>query len=158
MNTGLISSRYAKALLMLTQESGRGEQVCKQIYHLLADPDHVPDQLEPDIQKLVLLLEKNHRLEYLKFIFHSYIDLYYKSAGIVRAKLITAVPAPGLEDKICSLISGSTGCRIVLDTKTDPDIIGGFVLEIDDKLLDASVRRQLEIMHTRFVEKNTRLV
>lgn len=158
MNTGLISSRYAKALLMLTQESGRGEQVCKQIYRLMEDPDHVPQQLEPDLEKLMVLLRKNNRLDYLKPIFHSYTDMYYASANIVRARLVTAVPAPGLDERICSIISKHRTCRIVVETKVDPNIVGGFILEFEDKLLDASVRRQIEILRTRFVEKNTRLV
>lgn len=158
MNTGLISSRYAKALLILTQESGRAEQVCKQMYSLLHDPDHVPQQLEPDLEKLIALLRKNNRLDYLKPIFHRYTDMYYASAGIIHVRLVTAVPAPGLDEKICDLINKHKKCRIVIETRVDPSLVGGFVLEFDDRLLDASVRRQIEILRTRFVEKNTRLV
>lgn len=143
---------------MLTQESGRGEQVCAQIGRLMEDPDHVPQSLEPDLEKLIALLKKNNRLDYLKSIFHSYTDMYYASANIVRARLVTAVPSPELEERISRLISKHRTCRIVVETRVDPAIVGGFILEFDDRLLDASVRRQIEILRTRFVEKNTRLV
>lgn len=158
MNTGIISKRYANALLLLTQESGRGEQVCEQIRSLLRNPDNMPERLEPDLEKLVSLLSRNGREEYLKFIFQSYVRLYCHSAGVRVAHLTTAVPAPDLGRTLCELITSHTGYRVILETTVDPGIVGGFVFEFDDYLVDASVRSQIETVRRQFVEKNTRLV
>ena len=54
MNTGVISSRYARALLLLTKESGRGEEVFSQARALLKDSSRVPEPLEPDLARLVM--------------------------------------------------------------------------------------------------------
>lgn len=158
MNTGLIASRYANALLLLTKESGRGEQVCKQVRGILACPDDMPAEIEPDLAKLIALLKKNGRLEYLKFVLRSFVSLYFESEGICLATLTTAIPAPELGKKLCDLVSGLSGYRIVLDSRVDPSIIGGFVLDVDDNLFDASVRTQIETIRREFIEKNTRIV
>lgn len=158
MNTGIISSRYALAFLRLTQESGRGEQVCEQVRSLLREPDIMPAELEPDIEKLVALLRKNGREDYLKFVLRSFVDMYYDSVGARIAHLTTAVPSPGLGGRLCELVSKSSGLRIILETTVDPNIIGGFVFEIDDYLLDASVRSNIEAIRRQLIEKNNRIV
>lgn len=158
MNTGIISSRYARAFLRLTQESGRGEQVCEQVRSLLRDPESVPADMEPDIAKLIALLRKNGREGYLKFVFSSFVNIYYRSVGTRLAHLTTAVPAPGLGEKLCGMVSGKTGLRILLESTVDPDIVGGFVFEIDDYMLDASVRSSIETIRRELIEKNNRIV
>ena len=57
-----------------------------------------------------------------------------------------------------NLIKKRTGKTLLLTTDVDESLIGGFVLEVEDRLLDASVSRQLEIIKNQFVEKNRRIV
>lgn len=158
MNTGIVSSRYAKALLMLVQESGRGEQVFAQVRELLAHPDTVPSPLEDDLTKLIVLLRKNRRLDYLKLILHGFVRMYCKAEGIVIAHLVCAVPSPGLQPRIEDLLARRTGARILMDSSIDPSIIGGFILDIDDYRLDASVVRQLDDIRRELVQKNNRII
>ena len=159
MNTGAIAKRYAKALLLQTQQSGRGEQVFNQIRSMLASPDApLPDNLEPDIRKLVELLVKNGRGDYLKLIFHSYLGQYCRAENICRATLTTAVPSEDLAAKMEKLLASKTGSRVLLEPKVDPNIIGGFILDVEDFMLDASVRSKIETIRRQFVEKNTRIV
>lgn len=158
MNTGIVASRYATALLLLTQESGRGEQVCNQIRSILADPEHMPAALEPDLEKLIILLKENDRLDHLKFVFRSYVGKYYESVNTCLATLVTAVPAPGLGERLRDFVSERLGCKVILDTKVDPSIIGGFVLDVDDYMFDASVKSQIETIRREFIAKNTRIV
>ena len=40
----------------------------------------------------------------------------------------------------------------------DPDLVGGFVFDLEDYLLDASVRRQLDLIREQFIEKNRRII
>jgi F-type H+-transporting ATPase subunit delta len=44
------------------------------------------------------------------------------------------------------------GKRIVLSERINPAIIGGYVLQIGDQSLDASIRRDLQVIKTQFVE------
>ena len=45
-----------------------------------------------------------------------------------------------------------------MEAEVDPSLIGGFTLSVDDKLLDASVSRQLEEIRRQLMEKNKRIV
>ena len=154
MNTGVISSRYAKALLLLTQESGRGEQVFAQARALLKNPGTVPDPLEEDLRKLVLLVNRNGRGWCMRFILNDFIHLYCESTGARLVRLISAVESPGLYDRISRLLEG----KVYVDTEVDPDLEGGFVLIVGDRMVDASVKGQIERIRREFTAKNQRLV
>lgn len=155
MNTGAISSRYAKALFKLVCETGRGDAVCAQVRQILACPDEMPQVLEPDLESFIQLLVRNGRMEYVRFILSDFVHKYHEAHGIRVAHLVTAVPAPGLEDKLRGILREYT---LIFDSKVDPDLIGGFVLTVDDMMMDASVKSQIELIRRQFVEKNRRII
>lgn len=158
MNPGVISSRYAKALLKLVQATGRGDAVYAQVVQILKDPRGLAGDMEPDLQNFVSLLVENGRVEYVKFIFQSFLRMYDQSKNRKTAHLTTAVPVPGLEERLKTLLEKKTGAEIIFDSNVDPAIIGGFKLMVDDDLLDASVSRQLEELRRQLIEKNNRLI
>ena len=96
MNTGIISTRYAKALLMFTEENGSGERVCEQVREILKDPDRMPERLEPDLERFVALVSKNGRMEDIRFILRSFVGMFYRSKGVRVATLVSAVPSADL--------------------------------------------------------------
>ena len=154
MNTGVISSRYARALLLLTQEDGSGAEVFAQARALLKGPSTVPQPLSADLAKLVMLLRRNGRGEYLRFVLADFVRLYCSSTGARIAHLTTAAPSPGLSERIKALLGGT----VYLDTEVDPAIEGGFVLTVDDLMLDASVKGQIERIRREFISRNQRIV
>jgi len=158
MNTGIIASRYATALLRYTQETGGGERVCAQARRLLEHPEQDPGPLEPELERLIRLVVQNGRLEDVKFILRSFIAMYYRSRGIQVAILTTVVPSEGLERKLQTMLEKQFGTEVLIETKVDPDLVGGFTLEVGDYLLDASVRRQIETIRRQFVISNNRIV
>lgn len=158
MNNGIVASRYAKALLKYTQETGRGEQVCAQVQALLKDPSTAAQPLEPEIQRFISLLASNGRLDFVRRIFTDFVSLYYESQGILVAHLTTVKPAPEAEKSLLSLLEGRSGRKVKLEASVDPGIVGGFILEVDDHILDASVRSQLETIRRQFIISNNRIV
>jgi len=158
MNTGLISTRYAKALIRYTEETGGGERVARQAYELLLDSDINSVKLEPELERFVDLLVKNGRIADVRLMLRTYVAMYYRSKGYRLATLVTAVPCPDLESKITAMLEDKFHCTVILDTKVDPSLIGGFVVEIDDHLIDASVRSQIETIRRQFVIQNNRIV
>ncbi len=186
MNAGIISSRYANALLRYVDETGAGEKVCEQVKviehalhtlpslrRLIEDPAAVTDEekislfraalggepVAEELEKFLALLDKNGRLSMSIFIFNTFIRRYYRSRRLLRAYLITAVPAPAeIEDRLRKVIREKTGFEILLDTRVEPSLIGGFVLKVDDYMLDASVSHQIETIRRQFMEKNRRIV
>ena len=157
MNTGVISARYARALLLLVKQSGRGEQVFEQARQMLSDPSHLPSKLEPDLEKLVLLMQSRGRADHLKFTLTHFTRLWCEAAGAHLVHLRTAVPSPGLEERIAAILEKGGG-RVIMDSTVDPSLEGGFVFEVDGYMLDASVRTQMERIRREFIEKNNRIV
>lgn len=158
MNSGAISTRYAKALLRYSQGTGRVRQVAVQIKAMLDDPEHIPSPLEPDIERFTSLLVEKGRKEYLRPIFRAFIVIYCKEYDIKYAHLTAVADVPGLKEKMQSLLEKQTGCRVVMDMKVDPSIIGGFVLEVGGMMLDASVKHQIEMIRRQFVFSNNRII
>jgi len=158
MNTGILSSRYARALLRLVDETGNGEAVYGQVVRILKDPDSTPGRLEPELSRFVQLLVENKRIDHVKLILHRFTELYNESRGRRLVTLRTAVPAPELESRIMALLHERFEGEMVLNAEVDPSLIGGFTLTIDDKLLDASVSHQLAEIRRQLMEKNKRIV
>lgn len=158
MNTGAITKRYAQALLLLTQESGRGVQVCNQVMALLRDPSKVPAHLEPDLSRFAAFVVQKGRREYLRRILRIFVDLYCESVGLSHVILTSTVQSNQLEERVRSVLESRLGHPILLETEVDPALIGGYRVEVDGKMLDASVRRQLQILRREFIVKNNRIV
>ena len=158
MNSGAITIRYATALLLLTQESGRGEQVCSQVRAMLRDPNRIPPTLEKDLQTFIALLAKKGRTDYLRRIFRTFVDLYCESVGLRHVTLVSAVPSPQLERRVREELVSRFGSNVLIETEVDPSLIGGYRVEVDGWMMDASVRRQLQILQREFIEKSNRIV
>ena len=158
MNQGAVASRYAKAFLSLVEENGRGEQVFAQVRALLADPPAVPQPLEDDIARLVQLLRRNNRIDCLKFILYDFIRLYCREERIIMVRLSSAVPSPSLAGRVETLVAERTGYRVILESKVDPELLGGFVIELENEMLDASVRTQIDRIRSQLVQKNKRII
>lgn len=194
MNTGIIATRYATALLKLVYETGSGDAVAAQVQAIEKALDEVPDfrravddpavtpakklelfeaalssvaepveatSLAPDLRKFLELLLRNGRIGDVRLIFTTFITEYYRARHIKRARLVVADPpllAGSLESRLRDLIEKKTGCKLILKTEVNPSLIGGFVFEVEDTVLDASVSRQLDIIRSQFIEKNRRIV
>lgn len=206
MNTGIIATRYATALLKLVEETGSGELVAAQVQVIEKALDEVPDfrravddpavaavqkislfeaalkdSMAQELHKFLELLIRNGRIGDVRLVLTTFVTEYYRSRHIKRARLVVADPAlldpkptpsdpvpvegslrqaqrPALESRLRELIGKETGCELLLETKVDPSLIGGFVFEVEDTVLDASVSRQLDFIRRQFIEKNRRIV
>lgn len=88
-----------------------------------------------------------------------YVRLYRKSRGLVRVRLTTTTqPDEALLARLKSIVEERTGGVAEVRVHTSPDIEGGFVLQVDDLLLDASLKGQLEKIRREFLRKNKTLV
>ena len=117
--------------------------------------------MAPELERLISLLIRNGRIPDVRLVFNSFIQDWYRSKRIKRGRLAVSEysdSTPALEKKLRDLIESRTGFRLQLDTVVDPDLIGGFLFEVDDLLLDASVSHQLDLIRRQFVERNRRIV
>lgn len=98
-----------------------------------------------------LLLAKGREF-YLPEIMNAFVDQYKQHMHIRTAKLTTATPiSEELKKSILEKVSaGRNGETVELETAVDESLIGGFVLEVGDKLVDASIAFDLKTIKKQF--------
>lgn len=172
-----LASRYAKSLIDLAIERGQLEEVfadmqwlqavCKSnrdFVNLLRSPIIKADAKKKILEAVTtgklgqltsafnaLLISKG-RESNLPEIIQSFIALYKSHKNIQVVKLSTATPiSDSLRSAIVSQVKKSSGFEnIELDEKVNPELIGGFVLQIGDKLVDASIAYDLRAVARQF--------
>ena len=106
--------------------------------------------------KFIHLLVVKGREKHLVEMVDSFMDQYNKEHHIVKATLTTAVPVEEktVEDLRKLLLSNKETKGVEMQTKVDPEIVGGFVLQYGDMLLDHSVERKLQLIKKQ-IQDNT---
>ena len=185
MNDSIIRTRYADALVKYVQETGNGGSVCEQAERLARILGEVPDlsrmiaakdvvsadrkrellraalgePMTPELSRFIDLLLENGRIGALRMVMLDFADRYRRSIGIRKAYLKVAVPPPAeLLTSLAALVKERTGDEAWIEVVVDPSLIGGFVFDIDDAIIDKSVARKLELIRLQFIEKNRRIV
>ena len=160
MNSGLISSRYANALMVFAQEKNAEDRVYEDSAALrkaLADKEGLPDcieRLSEPMQKFIALVLRNKRAEYLPAILRSFRILYRREKGITKAVLTTAAEDPELAGNLAQLMMLQGFNKVEFKTEVNPELIGGFTLQVEDKRLDASIASQLRTIRKEWEDKN----
>jgi ATP synthase F1 delta subunit len=91
------------------------------------------------------LLAERHRLPVTFRIRRAFDELWREENKLLSVEVTTAVELEkSLVDSIGKRIEDQTGRRIELTSHIDPDIIGGLVLRVGNKILDASVQGRLQ--------------
>ena len=101
-----------------------------------------------------LLIAKNREF-YLPEIIDAFLDQYNAIQGINKVKLTTAAPlGEEAKNELINKIKSQTSIeKIELESIVNEDLIGGFVLEFNNNLVDASIQRELRDLKSQF-EKN----
>ena len=108
--------------------------------------------VNPLALNLVYLLAARGRLRSIGDIADDYQRLLDDYRGIEPAEVVTAIPLAE-EDKprLTEHLSAVVGKKVVIKSKVDPSIIGGFIARIDGKLLDGSTHSKLEALKKELV-------
>ena len=92
-------------------------------------------------------MAQNNRINNLDGVALKVKKLYLKHLGLAEAIATTAVPiTPNLEKEILKKIVTLTNKKVSLINKVNPEIIGGFILRLDDIELNASVAHQINTL------------
>ena len=91
------------------------------------------------------LLALKQRERYLIAIMDAFSAIVDESAGRLVANVTMAVPITAeQEERLVQQLSTYSGKQVRLETVTDPQIQGGFIVQLDDTVFDASVTTQLQ--------------
>lgn len=93
----------------------------------------------------IRLVASKRRLFLVRDIIKAYKALVAESRGVVRAEVTLAEEpsAKVLEEIRASLEGAAKGGEIVLDVKVNPAILGGIIVKLGSRLVDASLRYKL---------------
>jgi len=98
---------------------------------------------------LRILLEHN-RLRYFREICESYVKTVNERKGIVAARVMVATPLSAQEySRLQASLANITGRKVTLGVQTEPDLLGGLVVQIGSTVYDGSIRRHLTEMKER---------
>jgi F-type H+-transporting ATPase subunit delta len=173
-----VSYRYAKSLLDLALEKGQLEQVredmqlvasvireSRDLLLMLKSPVIKTDKKQ-EILKAVFggkigvittafidIITVKRRESELAIIAESFLNQYKTHKQILTAVITTATGLDkSLRDKVMEIVKGATQSEVELQEKVDKGLIGGFILRVGDKQVDASIIRQIKNLDRTFSE------
>jgi len=169
MNHSKVSNRYAKALLISAKEKNilddiendflLIEKLIEQVpdfHYLITDPfiinqkkyDSLYSIIGKKVNKLTLdfikMIFENKRDEYFVDIVRMFLDKYRKDKGIKKVVLtLTREIGKETKENIINAVKKAYNADVELTEKINPELIGGFILRVEDLQLDSTVKNKL---------------
>jgi F-type H+-transporting ATPase subunit delta len=174
--------QYAKALLELANEKKQAEAIGQELHEIgeiiaanktlkafLSDPGiSVADRTDllnrvfkgkvaPLVMNTMGVLNSKGRLGLLHSVIDAYEELLDEQLGKVEVDVTVATRLdPATLEQVRKRISEALKKDAVVHQYVDEKIIGGMVLRVDDQLIDASVKYQLEAMKRQLLSARPR--
>lgn len=177
MDIGVVSMRYAKALLQFAKINKEDDLVYAEMQKLAqsyisvsqlrtallcptltADKKHKilsvatsgDEPLSTSSDRFYELVIKQQRVECMQFIANSYITLYREENNLTQGRLITAHPiSEKTVMRMKMLVNKLTHKDVDFDIVLDKSIQAGFILEYGTYRMDASLKNQLVQMRRK---------
>lgn len=181
MNDGLIPQRYAKALYKYALERGNAERVYNEmktvaaafeaepsLQKVLANPFVKRGDKEkllitaagPDAEdaykSFVKLILNQNREQFAREMALAYRSTYRIANNIAQAVITTASHLSESElSKLKALVEKAfNGYTLEITFKVNPELIGGFVIDVDSTRMDASVSNEIELLRQNLLRRN----
>lgn len=179
MDQGLIPKRYAKALYEVAKERGTEKKLYDHMRLLTEEFAAQPklnetmnnpfvsnadksaliytacgtDESDATLHNFINLLETNHRMGMVRDIAAAYQKIYREANNIYKVEVVSAAPmTQEAEHRLKKLVSAHlNGGTMEYSKREDPDLIGGFVINIDNQRLDASVKNELKQLRLKLL-------
>ncbi len=176
MDNGRISVRYARALFQTAQEQGCEAEVydgltrfahnyllaIAQFNEVLADPIvareekvkllemAVGEPMHDTLKQFIAFVADQKREDKMFLIAMKYMEMYREKHHILSTQVTTATQLPEeTYDKIKAFVKQTFDADAELDVHIDPSLIGGFILDIENSRMDASVVGQLNALKNK---------
>jgi F-type H+-transporting ATPase subunit delta len=170
------AKRYAQAVFEIARDEGRFSEWLSNLMEMVAaleDTNLFPllsnpkvsllqkkevlreafRDIDPKALNLLYLLTSRNQVELLKEIKAECERLVDEYCGRERAEVITALPLSKRGQKeIIERLSGLREKEIRAEFRIDPDVLGGMVIKVGDKLIDGSVKEKLIRLRKEIVE------
>ena len=168
--------RYARALFQLAQDQGCEDAVYEglarfvhnyllaiaQFNEVLADPIvareekvklvemAVGEPMHDCLKQFIAFVADQQREDKMFLIALKYMEMYRAKHNIMSTKVTTATElSEASYDKIKAFVKQTFDADAEIDVKIDPSLIGGFILDIENTRMDASVAGQLNALKNK---------
>lgn len=174
-----VASRYAKSLIDLAEERNSLEKIKEdiqsfvrivkensQLHAVLRNPIVGPDKkfailnqifgssIDPMILSFFKIVVNKGRSEILYATGKELLNEYNRRKEIYKATVTSAVPLSAENIKeIEQVVKDATKGEVILETKVDPNLIGGFILKVGDKQFDTSISGSLSKLKKEFAQR-----
>lgn len=164
-----VGRRYSKAIFEIAEEKNQVKEIYemlnsamvlyrtdKEFKNFILNPLIDSEQKKSVLNKifgkdnsnnlniLLYILDKG-RMNCIKYIVAEYLKIYYRKNRILDVKAtFTKELTDEQKKKLIDKLSQKTGKEINLEIKIDKDILGGGIIKIGDKIIDGSIRRELD--------------
>ena len=169
MSVSIVAARYAKSLIELAKEKNVLEAVFEdmKLFKDTADNNRglmlalkspvVRHEKKLGILKSLFenrvhevsfaifnIITRKNREAIIDSIAEEFIIAYNKLKGIQKATVVTPVPLTDeLRSQFSKIVASATGSTIELEEKLDENLIGGYILRVNDRQIDASIKSKL---------------
>ncbi len=174
-----VSGRYASALFELAQETKSIDEVGKaldafaamidsspELQSLVKNPVFTADEQASAVKAImakagigglaanfIALVASKRRLFALPGMIAAYRQLVADAKGIVRAEVRVAErPSDAQLKTIAAALKETAGKEVVVDLKIDPSLIGGLIVKMGSKMVDASLKTKLNAIRLAMKE------
>ncbi len=116
------------------------QQYAAALYQALQEA--APKDQNQVIDNFIVVLKNNNDLAHYEKVIEAYEALDRQERGVARANVAFARETE-VSDEFIRQLNEFAKTKLEIETKVDESLIGGVVVRIDDLLLDASVKGQL---------------
>ena len=176
MKEAVIGSRYALAFYEMTKKDNIVEEVYNELSALMEayekDNDFknflnhplievktkkdflaklFSDKFREESMNIIYYLIDKKRIGLIKVIVTEFLKIYYEKNRIVEAEAIFAVTPSDVQIKtLLEKLKSKEHKEIRLKTKIDKSILGGVIIKIEDRIIDASIKREIDSFRNNF--------
>ena len=182
VGTERIARIYAEALLRAAAKKDQADEILEELQALLdkvfkADPQFEAFLASGAVDRkrkaavldavfagrasdlllnFLLVLNDHERLDVLHPIVAAYQELLNERAGRIKVQVRSAVPLPDdQKERLREQLRTALHKEPLLETETDPDLLGGLVVRVGDWLYDESVQAQLENIRNQIIARSS---
>jgi F-type H+-transporting ATPase subunit delta len=103
-------------------------------------------QVNSETFKFLMVLVDRDRINLLKSVITNYLELVYETASIKTIEVVTAIEFSNAQkNTLIQKLKELTNAReIKLEITVDPNLIGGFLIKTESKVIDFTVKNQLQ--------------
>jgi F-type H+-transporting ATPase subunit delta len=168
-SSSILIKRYVSALFAVAKGKGQIEetyrclatldeefQLVPDLKDFILSPEHSSSQknkvlltaLDGDIpdllKRFIQLVLNKKRVEILPAVYQAFHRFREEALGHVQAEVVTAIPLSAeMQQEISEVIAKLTSKSPIINWEVNPELLGGYRIQVEDRCYDFSLLRQL---------------